>query len=62
MPKRKGAAMIQAYYVSVCDEGNGRRTWDVIRRTVRMRGANGNAVSNHDTRAQARAEAARLNG
>ena len=49
------------YYVSPCSEPDGTKTWDVVRRASRNRGANGNTVSNHQTRDLARLEARQRN-
>ena len=48
------------YSVQPCDEGDGRRTWDV-RLVERGDPHGGTTHSNHDTRAQARDEARELN-
>jgi hypothetical protein len=42
---------MKRYYVSPCDEGDGTRTWDVVRRTALINNSNGNVVSSgHRTR------------
>jgi len=46
--------MKKPYHVLPCDEPDGSRTWDVIRRANDV---NGNVVSNHKTRNEAREEA-----
>lgn len=56
---------MKLYYVSPCDEGDGPRTWDVMRRETRqgyVARDESAAVGNYATRAEARRRCADLNG